>query len=90
LPAPHLTGRGSERGGSWGLKYQSQRLWTKKRLAWARQMVIERLEGPTDFEWVRVHPHYLPRKPRWMKQARYRKLRRKLEHDDFRLDSLSF
>jgi hypothetical protein len=61
-----------------GLKYRSQRLWTKKRLAWARAKVIERLEGPTDFDWVRDHPDYLPRKPKWMKQARYRKLRKKL------------
>jgi hypothetical protein len=61
-----------------GLKYRSQRLWTKKRLAWARQKVIERLEGPTDFGWVRAHPDHIPRKPKWMKQARYRKLRTKL------------
>jgi hypothetical protein len=61
-----------------GLKYRSQRLWTNKRLAWARAKVIERLEGPTDFEWVRDHPDHLPAKPKWMKQARYRRLRKKL------------
>jgi hypothetical protein len=61
-----------------GLKYRSQRLWTKKRLAWARAKVIQRLAGPMDFEWVRDHPDYLPRKPKCMKQARYRKLRKKL------------
>jgi hypothetical protein len=46
--------------------------------AWARAKVIERLDGPTEFDRVRVHPGYLPRKPKWMKQARYRKLRKKL------------
>jgi hypothetical protein len=60
------------------IKYRSQRLWTRKRLAWARQKVIERLEGLTDFNWVRDHPDHLPRKPKWMKQARYRKLRKRL------------
>jgi hypothetical protein len=44
----------------------------------ARQKVIERLEGPTEFGWVRAHPDHLPRKPKWMKQARYRKLRKRL------------
>jgi hypothetical protein len=61
-----------------GLKYKSQRLWTRKRLAWARLKVIVRLEGPTEFGWVRSHPDHLPGKPKWMKQARYRRLRRKL------------
>jgi hypothetical protein len=60
------------------LKYRSQRLWRGKRLAWARAKVIERLEGPVDFEWVRDHPEHLPPKPKWMKQAGYRKLRKKL------------
>jgi hypothetical protein len=27
---------------------------------------------PTDFSWVRAHPDHLPRKPKWMKQARYK------------------
>jgi hypothetical protein len=69
------------RVGTWwelGLKYRSERLWTKKRLVWARARVIERLEGPTDFNWVRDHPDHLPKKPKWMKQARYRRLRKKL------------
>jgi hypothetical protein len=50
-----------------GLKYRSQRLWTKNRLARARAKVVEKLEGPTDFDWVRDHPAHLPRKPKWMK-----------------------
>jgi hypothetical protein len=59
------------------IKYRSQRLWREKRLAWARAKVVERLEGPVDFGWVRDHPEYLPRKPKWMKQAGYGKLRKR-------------
>src|SRR5579871_6735134 len=39
-----LDGRIGTRWGL-GLKYRSQRLWTKKRQAWARAKVIERLDG---------------------------------------------
>jgi hypothetical protein len=65
-------------GAAGAAKYRSQRLWTKKRLVWAIAKVIERLEGPVDFAWVRDHPGYLPKRSKWMNQARYRKLRKKL------------
>jgi hypothetical protein len=41
--------------------------------------VIEKIEGPTDFAWVRQHPHYVPSKrPRGMHPKTFSKLRRKL------------
>jgi hypothetical protein len=41
-------------GSRWELsiRYRSQRLWREKRLAWARATVIERLEGPVEFQWA--------------------------------------
>jgi hypothetical protein len=44
------------------LRYKSQTMWTKKRLAHRRHKAIEKLDGPTDFKWVRDHPTYVPEK----------------------------
>jgi hypothetical protein len=40
----------------------------RKRLARARAKVIERLDAPAVFEWIRAYPGYVPRKPKWMKE----------------------
>jgi hypothetical protein len=62
-----------------GLRHRSARLCTPNRLAWARMKVIEKIDGPTDFAWVRQHPHYVPSKrPRGMHPKTFSKLRRKL------------
>jgi hypothetical protein len=43
------------------LRYRSQRLWTrKKQRAWRRQKIIEKLNGPTDFQWVVNHEDFVP------------------------------
>jgi len=60
-----------------GARYRSHAMW-RKRLDLRRHKVIERLAGKTDFDWVRNHPTYVPDRPKWMKQARYRRLRRRL------------
>jgi hypothetical protein len=60
------------------LRYKSQTLWTGKRLAHRRHKVIEKLAGSTDFQWVRDHPTYVPEKPKRMRRATYRRLRKRL------------
>jgi len=55
-----------------GLKYRSQRLRTKKPLAWARAKLIERLDAPTNFERIQAYSGYFPRKPKWMMETSYR------------------
>jgi hypothetical protein len=49
-----------------------------RRLLLGQGEMVERLEGPVSFEWVRDRPEHLPRKPKRMKQAGYRRLRKKL------------
>ncbi len=61
------------------LRYRSQRLWTrKKQRAWRRQKVIERLNGPTDFQWVMEHENYVPEKPKRQRWTTYLRLRKRL------------
>jgi hypothetical protein len=60
------------------LRYKSQTLWTKKRLAHRRHKAIEKLDGPTDFKWVRDHPTYIPEKPKRMRWKTFRRLRKRL------------
>jgi hypothetical protein len=61
-----------------GLRYKSQTLWTKKRLAHRRHKVIEKLAGRTDVKWVREHPTYVPDRPKRMRRTTYRRLRKRL------------
>jgi hypothetical protein len=61
-----------------GLRYRSHAMW-RRRPALRRQKAIEKLIGITDLDWVGDHPNYVPDRPRGMKQARYRRLRRRLE-----------
>jgi hypothetical protein len=60
------------------LRYKSQTLWTKKRLAHRRHKAIEKLAGSSDFQWVRDHPTYVPEKPKRMHWRTYRRLRKRL------------
>jgi hypothetical protein len=60
------------------LRYKSQTLWTKKRLAHRRHKAIEKLAGSSDFQWVRDHPTYVPEKPKRMRWRTYRRLRKRL------------
>jgi hypothetical protein len=60
------------------LRYKSETMWTKKRLAHRRQKVVEQLEGPTEFQWVRDHPNYVPDRPKGMRRTTYRRLRKRL------------
>lgn len=60
-----------------GARYRSHAMW-RKRPDLRRHKVIERLAGKTDFNWVRDHPCYVPERPKRMKQARYRRLRKRL------------
>jgi hypothetical protein len=63
------------------LRYGSQRMWTKKsQRAYRRLRVLQRLEKgqAPSLEWVISHDSYLPKKPKWMKQAGYARLRKRL------------
>jgi hypothetical protein len=63
-----------------GLRYKSQRMWTKKKQrAYRRHKAIEKLNGPTDFEFVLEHENYVPEKPRLMRAQTYRRIRKRLE-----------
>jgi hypothetical protein len=62
-----------------GARYRSQRLWTaRKQRAWRRAKVIEKLDGPTEFQWVMEHENYVPEKPRSQRWTTYRRLRKRL------------
>jgi hypothetical protein len=41
------------------LRCKSQTMWTKTRLTHRSHKVIEKLDRPTDFRWVRDHPTYV-------------------------------
>jgi hypothetical protein len=58
------------------LRYKSQTMWTKKRLAHRRHKVIEKVDGRTDFQWVRDHTTYIPNRPKRMRRTTYRRLRK--------------
>ena len=60
------------------LRYKSQTMWTRKRIAHRRHKAIERLMGPTDYQWVRDHPDYVPDRPKRMRRTTYRRLRKRL------------
>ena len=63
-----------------GLRYRSQRMWTKKKqVAHRRHKAIEKLIGPTDFNWVMDHENYVPEKPKLMRHRTYRRIRKRLE-----------
>jgi hypothetical protein len=61
-----------------GLRYKSQTLWTKKRLAHRRHKAMEKLAGPTSYDWVRSHPDFVPARPRRMRRTTYQRLRKRL------------
>jgi hypothetical protein len=72
-------GRVGTRGELVGIRYRSQRIWTKKKQrAYRRHKVIEKLDGPTDFQWVTKHETYVPEKRRRMRATTYRRLRKRL------------
>jgi hypothetical protein len=72
-------GRVGTRGELTGIRYRSQRMWTKrKQRAYRRQKAIEKLDGPTDFSWVVDHENYVPKKRRLMRKTTYRRLRKRL------------
>ena len=60
------------------LRYKSQTMWTKKRLAHRRHKAIEKLAGRTDLQWVQNHPTYVPEKPKRMRWKTFRRLRKRL------------
>jgi hypothetical protein len=67
------------RGELVGIRYRSQRMWTKKKqTAYRRHKVIAKLDGPTDFAWVQAHENYVPDKPKLMRQTTFRRLRKRL------------
>jgi hypothetical protein len=66
------------RGELTGIRYRSETVWTGKRLAHRRHKVIERLAGPTSFDWIREHPMYVPDRPKRMRRTTYRRLRKRL------------
>jgi hypothetical protein len=72
-------GRVGARGEIGGVKYRSQRMWTKKRqIAYRRHKAIEKLNGPTDFKFVLEHENFVPEKPRLMRTRTYRRIKRRL------------
>jgi hypothetical protein len=72
-------GRVGTRGELVGIRYRSQRMWTKKKqTAYRRHKAIEKLDGPTDFAWVQAHENYVPDKPKLMRQTTFRRLRKRL------------
>jgi hypothetical protein len=61
-------------GSRWELQllYRCSRLChDKRRAAWGRKKLIEKLDGPTDYQWVRSHPYYRPKKPRLVRYTTY-------------------
>jgi hypothetical protein len=60
------------------LRYKSETLWMGKRLAHRRHKVIEKLDVPTDFKWVRDHPTYAPNTPKRTRWKTFRRLRKRL------------
>jgi hypothetical protein len=63
----------------YGLRYRSQRMWSKKsQRAYRRHKIIERLDGPTSFQWVKDHEAYVPKKPKLQRWTTYNRLWRKL------------
>ena len=57
-------GRVGTRGEIGGIRYRSQRMWTKKKqIAHRRHKAIEKLIGPTDLAWVQSHENFIPEKP---------------------------
>jgi hypothetical protein len=60
------------------LRYKSETMWTGKRLAHRRHKVIEKLDGRTDFQWVRDHTTYVPDRPKRMRRTTYHRLRNRL------------
>jgi hypothetical protein len=70
-------GRVGTRGELEGIRYRSHAMW-RSRPALRRRKVIEKLVGRADLCWVRDHPIYVPDRPKWMKRAKYRRLRRRL------------
>ena len=67
------------RGELAGIRYRSQRMWTKrKQRAYRRHKIIEKLDGPTDLKWVTEHENYVPKKRRRMRATTYRRLRKRL------------
>jgi hypothetical protein len=72
-------GRIGTRGELVGIRYQSQRMWTKKKQrAYRRHKIIAKLHSPTDFKWVTEHENYVPKKRRRMRATTYRRLRERL------------
>jgi hypothetical protein len=72
-------GRIGTRGELVGVRYRSQRMWTrKKQRAYRRHKVIEKLDGPTDFKWVQEQEDYIPKKPHRQRWTTYRRLRKRL------------
>jgi hypothetical protein len=72
-------GRVGTRGELAGIRYRSQRIWTKrKQRAYSRHKIIERLDGPTDLQWVVEHENYIPKRRRRMRATTYRRLRNRL------------
>jgi hypothetical protein len=58
-----------------GIRYKSQRMWAKKKQsAYRRHKAIEKLIGPTDFDFVLKHENYHPEKPRLMRARTYARL----------------
>jgi hypothetical protein len=72
-------GRVGTRGELVGIRYRSQRMWTKKKQrAYRRQKAIEKLDGPTSFSWLLEHENYVPKKRRRMRATTYGRLRKRL------------
>jgi hypothetical protein len=73
-------GRVGTRGEIGGIRYRSQRMWTKKKQsAYRRHKAIEKLIGPTDLAWVQAHENYVPEKPKLMRVRTYRRIKKRLE-----------
>jgi hypothetical protein len=63
----------------YGLRYRSQRQWSKQsQLAYRRHKIIEHLEGPVDLDWVKNHETYVPKKPKRQRWNTYARLTRSL------------
>ena len=72
-------GRVGTRGELGGIRYRSQRMWTKKKQsAHRRHKAIEKLIGPTDLAWVQAHASFVPEKPKLMRQRTYRRIRKRI------------
>ena len=60
------------------LRYKSETMLGRKAPGSPTAQGVEKLVGRTDFQWVREHPNFVPKRPRGMRRTTYGRLRKQL------------